>query len=99
MKNKGKMKGNIKVITQRFKLMIATLFVAIIALPGMASAATVNFTAVVDILTSVVDVFPPIVEIIVAVVPILIVVAIVGFVLGLFGGILDGITSALRGLR
>ena len=99
MKNKGKMKGIIKVITQRLKLVMATLFVAIIALPGMVAAETVNFTAVVDILTSVVDIFPPIVLIIIAVVPVLIIVAIVSFVMGLFGSILEGITSAMRGMR
>ena len=99
MKNKGKIKGSIKLISHRLRLMVASLIVAIIALPGMAAAEAVNFTSVVDILTSVVDIFPPIVLIIIAVVPVLIIVAIVSFVMGLFGSILEGITGAMRELR
>jgi len=57
------------------------------------------FADMIDTLNALVDIFPPIVLLVIAIVPILILVAIVSFVLGLFGAILDGITSAFRGLK
>ena len=92
--NKDEKKG----IIQKLKSKAALVLAILMTMPGMA-AATINFTSVVEILEATVDIFPPLVEIIIAVVPVLIIVAIVTFVLGLFGAILDGITSAFRGLR
>jgi len=92
--NKDEKKG----IVQKLKVEAAFILAVLMALPGMA-AATINFTSVVEILEATVEIFPPLVEIIIAVVPVLVIVAIVSFVLGLFGAILDGITSAFRGLR
>ncbi|HUV80881.1 MAG TPA: hypothetical protein VMW40_08735 [Candidatus Bathyarchaeia archaeon] len=93
--NKDKKKG----IVQRLKLKVLLVLSALMMLPGMAAAATVNFTSVVEILEATVAIFPPLVLIIIAVVPVLIIVAIVSFVMGLFGAILDGITGAFRGMR
>jgi len=92
--NKDEKKG----IFQRLKLKVALVLGILMTLPCMA-AATVNFTSVVEILEATVTIFPPIVLLVIAVVPVLIIVAVVSFVLGLFGAILDGITSAFRGMR
>lgn len=98
MQEKEMKKDKKKGIVQKLKLKAALVLAILMTMPGMA-AATINFTSVVEILEATVAIFPPLVEIIIAVVPVLIIVAIVSFVLGLFGAILDGITSAFRGLR
>jgi len=92
--NKDEKKG----IVQKLRLKIIMILVALMTMPSMA-VATVNFTSVIEILNETVNIFPPLIEIIIAVVPLLVIVAIVSFLLGLFAAILDGITSAFRGMR
>ena len=96
---KGRTLQKLKGIPQKLLLKVTVMLSALMMLPSMAAATTVNFSSVVDILNATVDIFPPLVDIIIAVVPVLIIVAIVAFVMGLFGAILGGITDAFRGLK
>jgi hypothetical protein len=69
---------------------VVGILVGMTALVSQASAATINWTDISEILTGVgTDLFPAIVTMIIAAVPILIIIAIIGFVLGFLDKILE----------
>jgi len=65
-------------------------------LVSSASAATINWTDMSDLIDGVTTIIPSFGNLIFAVIPLILVVAVASFALGLFDSILDGISSAFR---
>ncbi|WP_407282153.1 hypothetical protein V7O61_08375 [Methanolobus sp. WCC1] len=80
----------------RALLWVGTCMVMATCLVGSASAATINWTEMIDLVNGVTGVMPSFGNLIMAAVPIILILSVVGFTTGLFDSILDGISSAFK---
>lgn len=71
------------------------LFMSVLTI-GSASAETMNWTPIIDMVDGMTTLMPSIGNLIMAVAPILLILVAVGFVTGLFDGLLDGLRGAFK---